>query len=269
MDTRFWGPDAWPLLHLIASAPSHTAPSAVLRWFLLLEFVLPCKYCRTSFHDYLRLQPLTLAIINDRAAFSRWMYQIHNRVNAKLRGQGLLTAADPTWPTVRDRYTAMHDGLCTKPMMGWKFLCAIAQTTPARSAPPPTPMPDYDPTEHPFPMDLNERNRYNLLTRDERISALRAWWALLPLVLPCEPWRRAWSRVLPPLDAGPTLMRKWMWKMEESVCRDLGCPTPHPSCAALTREVSTFESGCSNARRGKTCRKQRKMKKAPRATRRK
>jgi hypothetical protein len=38
MDTRFWGPSGWKLLHLIAAEPTKD-PTAVLEWFGLLEYV--------------------------------------------------------------------------------------------------------------------------------------------------------------------------------------------------------------------------------------
>lgn len=260
MDTRFWGPSGWKLIHLIASdqtTATTTRRKAVLEWFHLLEYVLPCKYCRASFHDYIRLQPLTPAIVADADAFSRWAYDIHNRVNAKLRGQGLLTAADPDWPTVRDQYREEHRELCKgSPLLGWDFMVSVAYTTPAADYEP-VPMPDYDGTAASEDLMLAERNRYNLLTREERLPFLERWWRLIPAVLPCAQWRRAWSRAplrQPPLDDGREAVLRWMWRVEASVCRDLRCPVPHAGVRDMKREAAAFESGCGKARRGKTCR---------------
>jgi hypothetical protein len=263
MDTRFWGPSGWRMLHLIAADP--TVPqrrAAVKEWFELLEFVLPCKYCRASFHDYMQAQPLTDEIMETPATFGRWMYEIHNRVNDKLRGQGLLTASNPSWPTVRDRYTAMQRGLCKgSPLLGWDFMTSIAFTTPAADYSP-VPMPDA-PEQHTdwADLDIGTRNRYNLLTRAERLRMLAAWWRLVPSILPCAEWRRAWAASLrarqPPLQAGREAVMRWMWKIEEHVCAGLQCPTPHASCKAMEREVSAFESQCSTAKKGKTCRTRR------------
>lgn len=276
------------MLHLIAADP--TVPqrrAAVKEWFELLEFVLPCKYCRASFHDYMQAQPLTDEIMETPATFGRWMYEIHNRVNDKLRGQGLLTASNPSWSTVRDRYTAMQRGLCKgSPLLGWDFMTSIAFTTPAADYSP-VPMPDA-PEQHTdwADLDIGTRNRYNLLTRAERLRMLAAWWRLVPSILPCAEWRRAWVAALatpgpsrvgttrvhlrrtrrrqahhqfgqPPLQAGREAVMRWMWKIEESVCAGLRCPTPHASCKAMEREVSAFESQCSTAKKGKTCRTRR------------
>lgn len=263
MDTRFWGPSGWKLLHLVAAEPitdtRHRA--AVCEWLELLEYVLPCKYCRASFHDYIRLQPLSDAVLADPAAFSRWMYDIHNRVNAKLRGQGLLTTPDPDWHTVRDRYRDLHAGLCDgSPLLGWDFMTSIAYATPRSRGPPPVPMPDAP--EGWTPPDDATKNRYNCLPHAARLTYLRRWWRLIPSILPCAAWRRAWAQALraagdPPLVRGRRAVMRWMWAVEEQVCAGLRCPTPHRSRAAMVEEVGAFESGCGRARRGVTCRTRR------------
>jgi hypothetical protein len=263
MDTRFWGPSGWKLIHLIAADTADASKArrrAIYEWFHLLEYILPCKYCRASFHDYIRLQPLTLAIVADTEAFGRWAYDIHNRVNAKLRGQGLLTATDPDWPTVRDLYRAEHRGLCNgEALLGWDFMVSVAYTTPGADYEA-VPMPDApEPATEWARLDSAKRNRYNLLTRSERLPYLERWWRLLPAILPCAQWRRAWTLAARdedlPLANGREAVLRWMWRVEAAVCRGLRCPAPHSCVGAMKREAAAFESGCSTARRGKTCRR--------------
>jgi hypothetical protein len=259
MDTRFWGPSGWQLLHLIAADPAIHDKKATAEFFELLEFVLPCKYCRASFHDYMEEQPLTAAIVGEPEAFGHWVYDIHNRVNDKLRSQGLLKTANPSWCSVRDRYARLQAGLCTpdkgREPIGWNFMTSVAFATPGvRSVS--TPMPD---TPQRAPADLKKRNRYNLLTKAERAQKLAAWWKLIPAILPCEEWRAAWSAGMasvgePPVCDGRNAMMRWMWRVEEAVCAGLRCPKPHPSRKALILSVRRYESGCSAAKRGKTCR---------------
>jgi len=260
MDTRFWGPSGWCLLHLVAANPNHKSLKAVKEWFELLEYVLPCKYCRASFHDYLNLQPLTIETVSNREAFSRWLFDIHNRVNGKLRGQGLLTDTDPSWTSVRDKYYKMQAGLCKEqPFMGWDFMTSIAFSTPAADY---TPIPMSDAPEETadwVTLDLRTKNRYNLLTRQERLKKLCRWWSLTPSILPCAAWRSAWTAAASragriPLTAGREAVMRWMWRVEEQVCDGLKCPTPHPSLPALKKEVSAFESPCSKEKKGRTCR---------------
>lgn len=268
MDTRFWGPSGWKLIHLVATNPIRDDEHgrAVSAWFALLPYVLPCKYCRASLSDYYKALPLTYDILHDQERFGYWAYEIHNRVNGKLRGQGLLTEPDPAWPDVQAHYTAIYKSLCgTTPLLGWDFLTSVAFTTPGSNYVP-VPMPD-------LPDELTEadkkaltprdRNRYNLMTREERLPLLKTWWELFPSILPCEGWQRAWAAAQKkagavPLARGRKAVVQWMWEVERGVCGALRCPTPHASLGELRQTVGAFESGCGKARRGKTCRADRK-----------
>ena len=262
MDTRFWGPSGWALLHLITATPIDVKrQAAVKEYFELLEYTLPCKFCRASFHDYIELQPLTQQIVASTDLFSRWLYDIHNRVNAKLRGQGLLTTADPPYGEIKAKYKAMQKNLCaTTPLLGWDFLTSVAFSTPDRGF---KALPMADTPENCSHLDLQTRNRYNLLTRNERIAKLKRWWALIPAILPCSTWRDHWTaatisgvqvQVQVPLQKGHEAMMKWLYRIEEQVCAGLRCPTPHPSLPAMKKEASAFESNCGRTNLGKTCR---------------
>ncbi len=104
-----------------------------------------------------------------------------------------------------------------------------------------------------------KRNRYNLLTQDERLQKLEEWWSLIPSILPCKAWRSAWAGAMnavgaPPLVRGKKAVMRWMWSVEQNVCNGLKCPTPHSSFPEMRAELTAFESGCGKARRGKTCR---------------
>jgi hypothetical protein len=264
MDTRFWGPSGWKLIHLIAAEPMKTERhrKAVAAWFALLPFVLPCKFCRASLTDYYKAQPLTHDILTEPTRFSRWAYDIHNRVNEKLREQGLLSAPNPSWEEVRERYSKEHAGLCRgSPLLGWDFMTSIAFNTPDHDYVP-VPMSD-TPENLPETADAKTRNRYNLLTRAERLRWLQAWWSLTPSILPCAAWRSAWGHAMrmagsPPLKRGREAMIRWMWAIEARVCADLRCPMPHTSLTELATTVQAFESGCGSAKKGTTCRTRKK-----------
>ena len=272
MDTRFWGPSGWALLHLIAADPSVVdRQKAVLRFFELLPYVLPCKYCRASLSDYYAAQPLDPHILKDATTFSRWLFDIHNRVNAKLRGQGLLTSPNPSWASVRSRYAKQQAGLCitSSPLLGWDFMTSVAFTTPALNYKP-APMPDTPEMdlEH---LDLAARNRNNLLSREERIQALQEWWSLIPAILPCPAWRASWSSAVQkegpiPLEGGREPAMQWMWAVEEQVCQGLRCPPPHESLPFLKKTMKVYESSCglasSKSRKAKTCRRKKAKRKA-------
>jgi hypothetical protein len=75
MDTRFFGPPAWQLFHLIAFRSDH--PDDVLN---MMKDVMPCRFCRESTTQFVKEHPL-------RGDPGKWLYEIHNMVNDKLRTQ--------------------------------------------------------------------------------------------------------------------------------------------------------------------------------------
>ena len=50
------------------------------------QYTLPCKYCRESYKEFLRDDPID-PNLSSRKALTFWFYRIHNRVNDKLRTQ--------------------------------------------------------------------------------------------------------------------------------------------------------------------------------------
>ena len=107
MDTKFWGPSGWKLLHYMTESfpdrPSETQKANMITFFNVLGEVLPCKYCRISFKEYIALKPVEKAVVS-KEKLCRWMYDIHNMVSAKLRKQGLHHEKDPSYKLVRRRF---------------------------------------------------------------------------------------------------------------------------------------------------------------------
>lgn len=101
MDTKFWGPPGWVFLHTITfnypwqidpKNPEHVERRRYTReLFENLQFTLPCKYCRESFKVFLKELPIG-PHLGSRRALTRWFYDIHNKVNAKLRKQEMEAA---------------------------------------------------------------------------------------------------------------------------------------------------------------------------------
>lgn len=125
IDTRFWGPSGWQLFHLIAVRSKH--PEEVLQD---MKDILPCPFCRESTATFVRDTPPT-------APYGKWLYDLHNRVNAKLRGQAeddpavIDPGPDPTFEEVQAKYKAM------KPIAipGRDFLMAVAYNYPEAPEP--------------------------------------------------------------------------------------------------------------------------------------
>jgi hypothetical protein len=245
MDTKFWGPSGWRLLHMIAASPY---ADSVLFW-KKLPFVLPCKFCRASLTDYYKLLPIPKQL----KEFPEWLYKIHNLVNQKLRDQGQHLPPDPPFSMVRDQYTEYLDSGCSRTEFpGWDFLFSIADNHPDSS--PSKPMPDVP--NHVL-QTLEEKNRYNLLTARQRKAQLREFWRLLPAVLPFKEWQTSWRRHARSLDQAVQNRKSalaWLWKIRcgmEAELQQIGKDTFYGLC----KRIATYRSGCATSKRAKTCRR--------------
>jgi hypothetical protein len=254
MDTRFWGPSGWRLLHITSFQAPELPTNHLISFFKNLPFVLPCKFCRASLTDYYAADPIP----EDPADYARWLYRIHNRVNGKLRDQKLLDTPDPAWDEIRGRYMEWVRAPCTKRrMVGWDFLFSVAYTTPSNrvATAPMVGAPPVDVLKTPELL-----NRWGMLKREARIPYFESWWSSLVHVLPFPEWRAAWKKALDangsaPVRKGRQAVTAWLFKMEKAVCKLLNEAQPHDSFEGLCSELSTFSSGCGKAsKRVKTCR---------------
>jgi hypothetical protein len=257
MDTRFWGPSGWRLLHMIAESPFANKSKT---FWEMLPFVLPCKFCRWSLSGYYELLPIP----NKQEEYSEWLYKIHNLVNQKLRDQGQSVQPDPPYSAVKQYYEDLLKIGCSKTEFpGWTFLFCIADNHPDTS--PSKPMPDAPATP---PINLVERNKYNLLTPKERKVALKKFWQTIPYILPFEEWQNSWKNHVGPLSKSTINRRsalQWLWKIKCGMESDLK-QISNVSFYGLCKKIATHRSGCSTSTRAKTCR--RTQKNAERKTRR-
>lgn len=103
MQTQFWGPPGWKFLHSIAFnypvKPTLEDKHAYKLFFTSMAFVLPCKYCRESYSNYIQHLPID-NYLDSRDSLAFWVYLIHNEVNNKLRKQGFLIDPDPSYEQV-------------------------------------------------------------------------------------------------------------------------------------------------------------------------
>ena len=132
MDTTFWGPPAWVLLHSIAFnyVPNELNRETYQIFFENLQNILPCIYCRASYIEYISYEPISQHLDNSKD-LSLWLYKIHNLVNDKLRKQGLIKWQDPSFEEVYKRYSDSNEAidrcqLRCHSIMGWNFLYCIA-----------------------------------------------------------------------------------------------------------------------------------------------
>jgi hypothetical protein len=101
--TTVWGPPMWHFLHTMSfNYPVHPteADKRNYRAFMLnLQHVLPCKHCRTNLRTNYKNHPLLACHLENRAAFSRYVYELHEIVNKLLGKTSGLSYCD-----VRERY---------------------------------------------------------------------------------------------------------------------------------------------------------------------
>lgn len=85
MKTSVWGPSAWRFLHAVTFAypeePNADQQQAALELFHSLRFMIPCGDCCGHYCSEIRSSPPQ---VKSRDALSRWLVDLHNRVNARL-----------------------------------------------------------------------------------------------------------------------------------------------------------------------------------------
>ena len=254
MDTRFWGPSGWKLLHMISFDYTYSAENAITyaKFLETIPYILPCKFCRSSLTDYYRQHPytnrqLTNGYMNPLLDMKRWMYTIHNCVNNKLRQQGLYTGHNPTFATVTKQYEKwMNTPWEAQLTACWDFLFAVAYHYPKYIKV--EPMPDSPPLEA-CKGDVCEMNKWNVLPVKERMIWFKRFWAYLPAVLPSEigtRWRQI--RLKPTLHSRQATL-EWLWKMRCAL--DTHFKDPY---TAICKRIQSYSSDCKHSY---TCRRKR------------
>jgi hypothetical protein len=110
MMTKVWGPAGWLFLHCVTAGypykidpdkPEHIEKqNDYYRFFYYLGKVLPCRYCRDSYYKFItELSPVNH--LGSRRELSKWLYDIHNKVNDKL---GVPECEIPTFEEIEQSY---------------------------------------------------------------------------------------------------------------------------------------------------------------------
>ena len=103
MLTAVWGPSLWHSLHTMSFnypvKPTAQEKKHYRDFFMNLQYVLPCKYCRINLKKNYQMMPLKSCHLKNREAFSRYVYNLHELVNKKLKKKSGLSYCD-----VRERY---------------------------------------------------------------------------------------------------------------------------------------------------------------------
>jgi len=254
MDTRFWGPSGWKLLHSITFTynPS-TDRENVKEVFTMLPYVLPCKFCRASLTEYMEVNPID-SHLDSANSLSKWLWKIHNQVNAKLREQSLFVERDPPFDRVKKFYTEILNSGCSQTeFYGWEFLFSIAFLHPmSKAAKKSIPMPGAPPCE--TMKRPEEKNKWNCLNPEERLIFYKRFCAAIGHVLPFLEWRSSWLKnPVPDLDSRDITV-KWLWNTRCRMETDLNLLN-RCKYSYLCKTLKSHRSGCSSSRRARTCRK--------------
>ncbi len=187
----------------------------------MIKDILPCRFCRESTAQYTRELPL-------KGDPGRWLYDLHNKVNHKLRTQCkedptvVDPGPDPSFEVIKRRYMSM------KPtnVPGRDFLFSIAANYP----------------DDPEP---------------DQMAIQRRFLALLADVYPFQELRKVYdeyhTRHVPALENRKAYM-KWMYGLLLALSKKVGVRIP--SYKGYVQHVMYYKSGCSKKTyKGKTCRK--------------
>lgn len=216
MDTRFWGPSGWQLFHLIAFSSPH--PQEML---LMIKDILPCKFCRESTKQYTHELPM-------KRDTGRWLYELHNKVNHKLRTQCADDPAvinpgpDPSFEEVKEKYEKMK----ANNVPGRDFLFAVAVNYP----------------DEPEEIDM---------------ATQRKFMHTLSEVYPFENLRKTFLNYISKHEVALSSRRaymKWMYGLLSELAKT--AKVEIPSYKGYVARVMYFKSGCQKKTyRGKTCRR--------------
>lgn len=85
MITKIWGPHFWRSMDFVAhnfpEIPTEENIQDYQHYYRIIGKVLPCKYCRESYQKFINEIPINF---RNRNEITRWVYEIHNKVNQKL-----------------------------------------------------------------------------------------------------------------------------------------------------------------------------------------
>ena len=259
MDTRFWGPSGWKLLHLIAFSYDSSPEKVVLcsAFFETIPYILPCKFCRSSLTDYYRQHPFQLrnGYMDPQLDTGKWMYTIHNCVNDKLRKQGLHPSPNPSFKAVKKWYEPLVAASWDNQLVHlWDFLFSVGYHHPKEKRLYAKPIPEC-PKDIKYNNDPCERNKWNTLPLKDRIIWFKKFWSLLPVVLSkdlSERWKKAEERHPSTLETRYQTMN-WLWRMRCELDQSF-----HDPYRSICKKIATYSSDCAVQKGVFTCRRKTK-----------
>lgn len=105
MITSTWGPPLWHSIHAMTFNypvnPTSDQKNEYFQFFKSLGNVLPCKHCRDNYKMNTACVEnlLCMEIFNSRDSLSRWLYNLHDKININLGKKSNIT-----YEQLRDRH---------------------------------------------------------------------------------------------------------------------------------------------------------------------
>jgi hypothetical protein len=103
MQSAIWGPAVWHIFHTTSFnypvTPTELDKKHYSEWLMSFQYTMPCVYCRDNFRNNIKTAKFSMAVMKNRATFSRFVYDLHNCIN-KMLGKTIKISFDE----VRDRY---------------------------------------------------------------------------------------------------------------------------------------------------------------------
>lgn len=212
IDTRYWGPSGWQLIHYVAFHSKHPQ-----EFLLGLKDILPCKFCRESTTKFTQELPMMRNT-------GKWAYELHNKVNHKLRTQCkndlavIDPGSDPSFEDIKQKYESMK---LKGNILGRDFLFSIAGNYP----------------ESPEPNDM---------------ATQRIFLKHLADVYPVD--FHVYLEEYPPQLENKKRYMKWMYGLLKFVAPKFEADIP--SYNGYVQRIMYYTSGCEKKTyKGKTCRR--------------
>jgi hypothetical protein len=104
--------------------------------------------------------------------------------------------------------------------------------------------------------DPLQRNRWNIMTPEERLPYYTKFWETLPLVLPFPEWRAVAAKIKGDWSTRQESLKS-LWAIRCAMESKLELLN-RTSYSSICKELRLYRSGCATSKRGKTCRKARR-----------
>lgn len=118
--TKIWGPAMWESIHCVAfgypTNPSVEQKRYYKTYFMNLGHVLPCSLCQTSYNYFIADKKsntfLSDDVFKNRDTLTKWVYNLHIRVNQKLDVDYVITYKDfvNKYESYRAKCNPKYDG---------------------------------------------------------------------------------------------------------------------------------------------------------------